>query len=100
MHHSPTLSLTHTHCKHPQPHLIAKHGTPAHTHIMGHTHTHTTLPQLPEMPSHYSADLCDLIRRMLAQAADDRPSVQELLRMHFVRQHIKHFLEKASQKKA
>ena len=77
-------------------HVVCK----THTHTHARTRTHTISSQLPEMPSHYSADLCDLIRRMLAQAADDRPSVQELLRMHFVRQHIKRFLEKASQRKA
>lgn len=90
------LSLSHTANIHN--HTSSPNMTHLHTHFMGRTHT--TLSQLPEMPSHYSADLCDLIRQMLAQAADNRPSVQELLRMHFVRQHIKHFLQKASQKKA
>ena len=79
-------------------HVVCK--THTHMHARTRAHAHTISSQLPEMLSHYSADLFDLIHRMLAQAADDRPSVQELLRMHFVRQHIKRFLEKASQRKA
>ena len=54
--------------------------------------------QLPEMPKHYSGDLGRLIRVMLAHKAENRPSVQDILRLPYVKHHIKVFLEKASQK--
>jgi NIMA (never in mitosis gene a)-related kinase len=55
--------------------------------------------ELPEMPSHYSADVRDLIKWMLSKQADDRPCAPELLRVPFVRQHIKMFLERANKRK-
>lgn len=51
------------------------------------------LLQLPAMPTTYSDDLCDIIRSMLSQDPDKRPSVARLLRHSFIKKQIALFLE-------
>ena len=45
------------------------------------------------MPKIYSDDLCDIIRSMLAQDPEKRPSVARLLRHSFIKKQIALFLE-------
>ncbi|XP_046852777.1 serine/threonine-protein kinase Nek4-like isoform X2 [Xenia sp. Carnegie-2017] len=49
--------------------------------------------KLPAMPTTYSDDLCDIIRSMLSQDPDKRPSVARLLRHSFIKKQIALFLE-------
>ncbi|XP_028401929.1 serine/threonine-protein kinase Nek4-like isoform X2 [Dendronephthya gigantea] len=49
--------------------------------------------KLPTMPKIYSDDLCDIIRSMLGQDPDKRPSVARLLRHSFIKKQIALFLE-------
>ena len=51
------------------------------------------------MPRSYSNELCDLIRSMLSHDADQRPSVNQLLRLPFVKHNIRLFLERATIRK-
>ncbi|CAB4021192.1 serine threonine- kinase Nek4-like [Paramuricea clavata] len=49
--------------------------------------------KLPTMPKIYSYDLCDIIRSMLGQDPEKRPSVARLLRHSFIKKQIALFLE-------
>ena len=49
--------------------------------------------KLPAMPKIYSDDLCDIIRSMLGQDPEKRPSVARLLRHSFIKKQIALFLE-------
>jgi len=51
---------------------------------------------MPKMPDMYSDDLCDLIKNMLHQNADKRPSVNKILRNAFIKKHIQLFLDESS----
>ncbi len=53
----------------------------------------------PSLPTVFSSELSALVESMMAHSADDRPTVQQLLRNPFVRKHIKLFLERAASKK-
>ena len=52
------------------------------------------------MPRSYSNELCDLIQSMLSHDADRRPSVNQLLRLPFVKHNIRLFLERAAIRKS
>nr|CAB3264289.1 serine/threonine-protein kinase Nek4 [Phallusia mammillata] len=52
--------------------------------------------KMPKMPEMYSDELCDLIRSMLHQSAEKRPSVNKILRNAFIKQHIQLFLDESS----
>ena len=45
------------------------------------------------MPKQYSDDLCKIIRTMLEQEPEKRPSVSRLLRDPYIKQQIALFLE-------
>lgn len=45
------------------------------------------------MPKEYSPELLELIRLMLNQNPDKRPSANRILRDNFIRKHIQIFLE-------
>ena len=45
------------------------------------------------MPKVYSDELCDIIKSMLAQDPEKRPSVSRLLRHSFIKKQIALFLE-------
>jgi len=51
------------------------------------------------MPCSYSKELCDLIRSMLSHDAEQRPSVNQLLQLPFVKHNIRLFLERATIRK-
>ena len=55
--------------------------------------------KIPRIPSQYSPELAQLVQQMMARSADDRPSIHQVLRLAFVRKHIKLFLERASSRK-
>eukprot|EP00058_Branchiostoma_floridae_P017313 XP_002602801.1 hypothetical protein BRAFLDRAFT_227132 [Branchiostoma floridae] len=49
--------------------------------------------KMPSMPKKYSTDLCDLIKLMLAQDPEKRPSSKRVLRNPYIKTHIALFLE-------
>lgn len=55
--------------------------------------------RMPPMPDEYSSSLCDLIKDMLNQNADKRPSVNKILRNSFIKKHIQLFLDESSRRK-
>lgn len=55
--------------------------------------------RIPPIPLQYSSDLVELVNQMLAVNAEERPSVHQILRMAFVRKHIKMFLGRAACRK-
>lgn len=55
--------------------------------------------KVPPIPSQYSSDLVSLVQLMMAQDAEKRPSVHQILRMTFIRKHIKMFLDRAASSK-
>ena len=55
--------------------------------------------KVPALPRAFSDQLSELVQQMMAHRAEDRPSVQQLLRNSFVRRHIKLFLDRAASKK-
>ncbi len=55
--------------------------------------------KVPPLPSQYSTQLTDLVQHMMARQAEERPDVHEILRMTFIRKHIKMFLNRASSHK-
>lgn len=55
--------------------------------------------QVPALPSQFSPDLTAIVHKMLARDARQRPSVHQLLRMEYVRKHIKMFLDRANNRK-
>ena len=55
--------------------------------------------KVPPIPSHYSTELVGLVQIMMARNAEERPSVHQILRMSFIRGHIKMFLEHATSRK-
>ena len=68
-------------------------------HIINHMNFSNAFLQLPPMPHRYSNELCDLIRSMLSHDAEQRPSVNQLLRLPFVKHNIRLFLERATIRK-
>ncbi|CAK8681393.1 unnamed protein product [Clavelina lepadiformis] len=50
----------------------------------------------PKMPDQYSEELCEIIKSMLHQNADKRPSVNKVLRHPFIKKHIQLFLDESS----
>ncbi|XP_065901253.1 serine/threonine-protein kinase Nek4-like isoform X2 [Dysidea avara] len=74
-------------------------------HAFSATSIHALMAQvvqgkLPTMPHRYSNELCDLIRSMLSHDAEQRPSVNQLLRLPFVKHNIRLFLERATSRKS
>ena len=55
--------------------------------------------QVPPLPPQFSKELSDLVHVMLASSSKERPSVHLILRMDFVRKHIKMFLDRAANRK-
>nr|XP_039263003.1 serine/threonine-protein kinase Nek4-like [Styela clava] len=55
--------------------------------------------KMPPMPDEYSSALCHLIKDMLNQNPDKRPSVNRILRNPFIKEHIKLFLQESSSRK-
>jgi len=55
--------------------------------------------KVPPLPPQFSKELSDLVHVMLASSSKDRPSVHLILRMDFVRKHIKMFLDRAANRK-
>ena len=51
------------------------------------------------IPSHYSQELNLLVQQMLAQKAEVRPGVHEILRKPFIRKHIQMFLDRTAGRK-
>ncbi|XP_071961360.1 ubiquitin carboxyl-terminal hydrolase BAP1-like [Antedon mediterranea] len=49
--------------------------------------------KMPAMPKQYSCELIDLIKSMLHQTPDKRPTVARILRNQFIKKHIALFLE-------
>ncbi|XP_031549090.1 serine/threonine-protein kinase Nek4-like [Actinia tenebrosa] len=49
--------------------------------------------KIPPLPKQYSADLCSIIKNMLDQDPDKRPSVSRLLRHPYIKKQIAAFLE-------
>ena len=49
--------------------------------------------KIPPLPKTYSKDLTDLVKALLIQKTDLRPSVKDVLRMSFIRGHIVKYLE-------
>ncbi|XP_040263649.1 serine/threonine-protein kinase Nek4 [Bufo bufo] len=54
--------------------------------------------KLPPMPKDYSNELRDLIGTMLSRQPEKRPTVRQILRKQFIKQHISLFLQKSKQK--
>uniref|UniRef100_F6ZMB2 Serine/threonine-protein kinase Nek4 n=2 Tax=Ciona intestinalis TaxID=7719 RepID=F6ZMB2_CIOIN len=52
--------------------------------------------KMPKMPAMYSEPLCELIKIMLHQTAEKRPSVNRILRNPFIKKHIQLFLDESS----
>jgi len=52
--------------------------------------------KIPKLPDLYSNELCELIKGMLNQEADKRPSVNKILRNSFIKHHIQLFLDESS----
>uniref|UniRef100_H2ZPD2 non-specific serine/threonine protein kinase n=1 Tax=Ciona savignyi TaxID=51511 RepID=H2ZPD2_CIOSA len=52
--------------------------------------------KMPKMPEMYTEALCDLIKDMLHQTAEKRPSVNRILRNPFIKKHIQLFLDESS----
>ncbi|XP_078487797.1 uncharacterized protein LOC100184532 [Ciona intestinalis] len=52
--------------------------------------------KMPTMPAMYSEPLCELIKIMLHQTAEKRPSVNRILRNPFIKKHIQLFLDESS----
>lgn len=55
--------------------------------------------KVPPLPSKFSTELTQLVQLMMSSKAKDRPSVHEILRMPFVRGHIKMFLDRTASKR-
>ena len=55
--------------------------------------------QVPALPHQFSPDLTAIVHKMLARDAQQRPSVHQLLRMEYIRRHIKMFLDRANNRK-
>ena len=55
--------------------------------------------KVPPLPSQFSEDLSNLVQLMMARDARQRPSVHDILRMSFIRRHIKMFLDRTSSKR-
>ena len=55
--------------------------------------------QVPALPGQFTTELSDIVKSMLSRNATCRPSVHQLLRMEYIRTHIKLFLDRASNKK-
>nr|XP_006811353.1 PREDICTED: serine/threonine-protein kinase Nek4-like [Saccoglossus kowalevskii] len=55
--------------------------------------------KMPLMPRMYSLDLTDLIKAMLNQSPEKRPSVSRILRNPFIKKHIALFLEGTRQRR-
>ncbi|XP_077986542.1 uncharacterized protein LOC144440940 [Glandiceps talaboti] len=55
--------------------------------------------KMPAMPRIYSTDLTDLIKAMLHQTPEKRPSVSRILRNPFIKKHIAIFLEGTRQRR-
>lgn len=55
--------------------------------------------KIPPIPLQYSSELVELVQHMMARNADERPSVHQILRMTFIRKHIKMFLDRAASRK-
>ena len=53
----------------------------------------------PPIPPHYSKELVQVVQQMLAQKAETRPDVHQILRKAFIRRHIQIFLDRASGRK-
>ncbi|KAG8430683.1 hypothetical protein GDO86_020142, partial [Hymenochirus boettgeri] len=53
--------------------------------------------KLPPMTKNYSEDLGELIRKMLSQQPEKRPSVKQILRKPFIKHHIALFLQATKQ---
>ncbi|KAF7260495.1 hypothetical protein EG68_01916, partial [Paragonimus skrjabini miyazakii] len=49
--------------------------------------------EIPEMPNQYSSEVMELLRMMLHQNPEKRPSARRILRNSFIRKHIILFLE-------
>lgn len=55
--------------------------------------------KVPPLPSKFSLDLTQLVQLMMSSNAKDRPSVNQILRMSFIREHIKMFLDRTANKR-
>jgi NIMA (never in mitosis gene a)-related kinase len=55
--------------------------------------------KVPPIPLQYSDELVGLVQQMMARNAEERPNVHQILRMTFIRKHIKMFLERAAGRK-
>ncbi len=53
---------------------------------------------MPAMPQQYSNDLIELIKAMLQQTPEKRPSVSRILRNPYIKKHIAIFLEGTRQR--
>lgn len=53
----------------------------------------------PLPADNYSSELSSLVLSMLAHIPDNRPSVQQILKMDYVKSHIRKFLGKADERK-
>lgn len=52
--------------------------------------------KVPPIPHQYSKELIQLVQQMMARNAEERPSVHQILRMAFIRRHIKMFLDRTA----
>ena len=55
--------------------------------------------KVPPLPGKFSTELSQLVQLMMSLKAKDRPSVHQILRMPFVRGHIKMFLDRTASKR-
>lgn len=55
--------------------------------------------KMPAMPEEYAEELCELIKSMLHQNPEKRPSVNRILRNSFIKKHIKLFLDESSRRR-
>ena len=55
--------------------------------------------KVPPLPGKFSTDLSQLVQLMMSLKTKDRPSVHQILRMPFVRDHIKMFLDRTASKR-
>ena len=55
--------------------------------------------KIPCIPREYGNELAQLVLQMMSHNADKRPSVHQILRMSFIREHIKSFLDRSASRK-
>ena len=55
--------------------------------------------KVPPIPLQYSKELVELVQLMMARSTEERPSVHQILRMTFIRRHIKMFLDRAASRR-